>query len=363
MSYYINELRTLALAGALSALAMTGAWAADVNCNKCVGTSDIAKGAVNASRLKAGAVRNGKIADDAVTGVKILDGSVTAADLAAGAVTADDIYARTLVVSPFGDGSNTTSNGQELLDAITFLGSVVPAPSATNPWLIRIEPGIYDVGTTSVQMLDFVDIAGSGINTTTILGSTEITIPGSGLATGGVVRGASDAEIRNLTVEHDGGANISGTIVSVGTGFMITDVRSTVSSAPVSSAYGIIIDSTGAVLTNVVATTPFTPDFSVPVFVSNPGTATLVNVDSRSGGATTASASAGLWTGNAIAARNSIFEGEDFGVRVNNVQSTVVSSQLNAPNPGSQVNGGTLRCVGTYDGSLNELDSACQPLP
>ncbi len=89
----------------------------------------------------------------------------------------------------------------------------------------------------------------------------------------------------------------------------------------------------------------------------------VAGLDVVVGGSTTANTGAGFWTGNAISARNSIFEGEDFGVRVNNVQSTVVSNQLNAPNPGSQVNGGTLRCFGTYDGSLNELDAACQPLP
>ena len=71
---------------ALAAMAQSAPAAADdmghVVCDKCVGTSDIAKGAIRTNRLKNNAVKTRKIADGAVTSAKILDGSVSETDLA-----------------------------------------------------------------------------------------------------------------------------------------------------------------------------------------------------------------------------------------------------------------------------------------
>jgi len=108
------------------------------------------------------AVDAAKLASGAVTGATVLDGAVTAAKLAPDAVAVgpDDIFARTLVVRPFGDGSNAAANGLELLDALTFLGGVSPAPGAANPWLLKLEAGLYDVGSTQVALLPYV---GSGM--------------------------------------------------------------------------------------------------------------------------------------------------------------------------------------------------------
>ncbi len=100
---------------ALAAVAQSAPAAADdlghVVCDKCVGTSDIAKRAITTNRLKPGAVKTNKIADGAVTSVKILDGSVTAADLADEAgvefsnsefvfnLTSTDVTVETIVVT------------------------------------------------------------------------------------------------------------------------------------------------------------------------------------------------------------------------------------------------------------------------
>ena len=96
-------------------------------------------------------------------------------------------HVRTILVSPDGDGSDALANGQNLADAITFLGAVVPPPGAANPWLIKIEPGIYDMGSSPVQMLDYVDMEGSGVNTTKIKGNPDTNISVC-VISGGVVR-------------------------------------------------------------------------------------------------------------------------------------------------------------------------------
>lgn len=61
-------------------------------------------------------------------------------------------------------------------------------------------PGVYDIGTNSLVMQAYVDIEGSGENVTKITGTLS---PNEG-TTYGVVLGASNAEIRFLTVENTG---------------------------------------------------------------------------------------------------------------------------------------------------------------
>lgn len=170
----------------------------------------IQDGAVAGSDLLDGAVDAAKLATGAVTSAAITDGSVTAAKLAPGTVTVgpDDIFARTLVVRPFGDGSNPAANGLELLDALTFLGSVSPSPGAANPWLVSLEAGLYDVGSTQVALLPYVDLEGAGEATTRIRGGDTFSP---------IVLGADHSEIRFLTVEHTGTTAV-GPIVALQSG-------------------------------------------------------------------------------------------------------------------------------------------------
>jgi len=102
-------------------------------------------------------------------------------------------YVRTVIVSPIGD---EYANGQILVDAL----SRISGASATNPYLLKIEPGVYNLGTAALQMKEYVDIEGSGE------GVTLITAAGSA-TTNGTVLGANNAELRFLTVQNTGGNN------------------------------------------------------------------------------------------------------------------------------------------------------------
>lgn len=137
---------------------------------------------------------------------KIILGLLLALPLVASAASAQTApYVRTAIVSP--TPGNPTASGTTLL---TTLAGLSPAPSSTNRWLLKIEPGIYDIGTTSLQMLDWVDIEGSGVLATTIRGNVGPTLAildevsntrTASSLNQGVVRGASNAEIRELTIE------------------------------------------------------------------------------------------------------------------------------------------------------------------
>lgn len=87
-----------------------------------------------------------------------------------------------------------TASGTRLINA---LASITNA-SATKRYVVKIEPGIYDVGTTGAQMKPYVDIEGSGQEATVIKGSG-----GSEMGTTGVVVGAASSEIRDLQVKAE----------------------------------------------------------------------------------------------------------------------------------------------------------------
>lgn len=121
-------------------------------------------------------------------------------------------YGGTAVVSPV--PGDPAASGQALRKALTNLN---PEPSARFRWLVKIEPGVYELGGNPLAMRQFVDIEGGGIAATTLRGNVG---PASGAAARedlssadsrvegeagglnqGLIAGASNAELRQLTVE------------------------------------------------------------------------------------------------------------------------------------------------------------------
>jgi hypothetical protein len=110
-------------------------------------------------------------------------------------------YTKTLVVSP---RATAVTSGNALKNALAGISGA----SASNRFLVKVEPGIYDMGSSKLQMKEFVDIEGSGIGATTLTRS-------SGLDWfDGTVAGATNSELRFLTVENTGGGDQSVAIVA-----------------------------------------------------------------------------------------------------------------------------------------------------
>jgi len=97
---------------------------------------------------------------------------------------------RTVLVSPIG---TPTQNGTALVSALAG----ITTNSAGNPWLLKVEPGIYDVGSSPLIMKPYVDLEGSGEITTII---TAASLTGSG-----TVSAASNSQIRFVTIRNTGG--------------------------------------------------------------------------------------------------------------------------------------------------------------
>jgi len=133
-------LSTVALAVATSfvsnsALALT---ADDVICDKCIGTADIANGAITTFRLREAsvttgkirsrAVQQGKIADNAVINRTIAPDAVTADKIAAGAVGQSEIATSGVASSEILDNSVT---GTDILNS-TITGSDIASNSVSS---------------------------------------------------------------------------------------------------------------------------------------------------------------------------------------------------------------------------------------
>lgn len=96
---------------------------------------------------------------------------------------------------------------------------------AANPVRIKLERGTYDCGSTPVMMKSFVTIEGAGRNLSTIIGSVE------GFEQG-LINGASDTELRNLSVENRlEGFGVAIAIRNSGQRMSVTDVAVRVDSA------------------------------------------------------------------------------------------------------------------------------------
>ncbi len=96
-------------------------------------------------------------------------------------------------VGPVGDA---LTNGAALLAAM----AAIPTPTGRDEaWLLRVEPGLYDLGGATLEMKPWVDVEGGGQNITVVRSEICGLL---GLNPIGAVTGASVAELRNLSVEN-----------------------------------------------------------------------------------------------------------------------------------------------------------------
>jgi hypothetical protein len=220
---------------------------------KAVTRPKLGLAAVGASQLGTGSVTGPKLAANSVTGAKVADGSLTGADVQNNSLTGADVdesklYVQTQVVSPVG---TPPQNGQALRDT---LDSITDA-SAAKEYLVKIEPGEYDVGGTPLFMKDFVDLEGSGPDITkldsSVAGGQTMTVNAAGqpvVSDLHVVGGAGGTAIAvgsNATLQNDvvavGGSGPTVRSVLLGGGHLIVQgsTVATFASGTGSTGYGI----------------------------------------------------------------------------------------------------------------------------
>ncbi len=244
---------------------------------------------------------NAATASTATTANSVADLSVTDAGLADGAVTPAKIaffYGKVAIVA--------TSGGDfdDPFFAMNGYGAWCGTPSPTNPCLVKIMPGVYTVF-SPVVMQPYIDIEGSGEKTTKITGAINSNALIPDVAT---VQGASNAELRFLTVENtgvgtttailnssaspsllhvtaivSGGANVFG-ITNNSSSATMTNVTATASG--VNFSYGVYNLNSSSIMTNMTATGSGGAGSSYGVF-NESSSPTMTNVAATASGATT----------------------------------------------------------------------------
>ena len=226
----------------------------------------------------------------------------------------DPTYVRTILVSPMG---TATQNGTALLNALAGITTA----SSTNPFLLKIEPGIYDIGTSSLQLKSYVDVEGSGEDITGITGHID--------SASGVVQGANYAEIRFLTVQNTGGGTYATALANKSASPKITNVTASASGGQYNT--GVDNDSSSPTMTNVTASASG-GTYQYGVYNSSSGT---------------------------IRINNSVITGATN--TINNESSTTTRVANTKLSGGPVYNSfGTLTCVGAYDGNYAALGTDCQ---
>ena len=78
---------------------------------------------------------------------------------------------------PAAEANSNVNSGTELLTMVAAIPSTgAEAPSASNPWLIEVGPGIFDIGATELSLAAYVNIEGSGADATIVQGASGIPV-------------------------------------------------------------------------------------------------------------------------------------------------------------------------------------------
>jgi hypothetical protein len=272
-----------------------------------------------------------------------------------------------VVISPK-PGDTPQDSGTALLNNLAAI-----TPDVNNPYVIKLGPGIYDTGTNSLQMKQYVDLEGSGENTTIITGHID-----SG--TSGVVQGVNNTEIRFLTVKNTGGGSVAVAIYNASASPKITNV--TTFSSGGSENYAVFNDSSSPTMTNVTASASGGSGSLNGGVLNLASSPTMTNVTaSASGEATnfgvynissfptmtnvTASASGGSDTNLGVynssgttMIHNSIIKGSTHTIYTDvDAITRVGNTKLDG---GAVHNAGTLTCVGAYNETYVALGTNCQ---
>lgn len=97
-----------------------------------------------------------------------------------------------------GAAGTPADNGAAL--RATFATLAAQPPTASSPMLVRLGPGVYDLGATPLPLVPYVQLEGAGQSATQLIGDGQAT------ATSGVVLAANNSEVRALSVQSRGGA-------------------------------------------------------------------------------------------------------------------------------------------------------------
>ncbi len=139
--------------------------------------------------------------------------------VSAASLVAQPPFVRTVIVNPI--PGNATGSGNRLWNRL----AAIAAPSITNPYLLKVEPGVYHIGNRTLPLRSYVDVEGSGEGVTFVVSTADAN---------GTVAGANASELRHLTVVNVASTNAVG-IRNLANTFSIANVMAVATGGSVSS--------------------------------------------------------------------------------------------------------------------------------
>jgi hypothetical protein len=224
---------------------------------------------------------------------------------------------------------------QSALDSITDA-------SDTNRYLVKVMPGVYN---ERVTMKPYVDIEGSGELT------TKITYTGSDSLYTGTVIGASNAELRFLTVENTGGGmTCAVAIYNYLASPRLTHVTATATGG--TNNLGMFNDSSSPVMTNVTATATGGTYNNYGVYNSS-SSPVMTNVTSTATGGTYSYGVYNYYSSSPVI-NNSQIKGT-----TNSVYNSSSTAKIGASKLDGATSGTGITCAGVYDANYTFYASTC----
>jgi hypothetical protein len=228
-------------------------------------------------------------------------------------------------------------SGGDFTTITAALASITAAGDAsdTNHYLIKVAPGTYN---EQVTMKEFVDIEGSGELT------TKITSTGSDKWHTGTLVGANNAELRFLTVENTGKAEVATAIANYSAAPRLTHVTASASGGLTFNVGVSNGNSSATTMTDVTAKASGGSDTAVGV-QNNDSSPTMTNVTATASGGANANFGVANYTSSPTM-RNvtATASGGSSSSGVRNVDSSPTMSNVTAT-----ASGGTLSNSGVFN--------------
>ena len=269
------------------------------------------------------------IADNSITDAKI-SGPISAAKLDLS--TVQKKYGKVAVVAQ--SGGDYTNPVTAMDEVALWCGT----PSSNNTCLLKIMPGTYTVRSPGLVMLPYIDIEGSGEKVTKITSALSSASFPPTIAT---VMGATNAELRFLTLENIATVNYSTALLNISASPSLLHVTATVSGTALNNYCVASIVSSFPTMTNVTATASGATSSNVGVY-NNSSSPKMTNVTATASGAGSSSygvanISSSSPTMTSVTATASGGASESAGV-FNNVSSSPVMTNVTASASGATVN-------------------------
>jgi len=187
--------------------ATAGSTSQDTNSGNGIKTGHIVDTAVTTAKIANGAVTDAKITGPISVG-KLPVGS-TSTTVAAGNHTHDASYSK-----KYANVVVVAKSGGDYTNPVTAVNSITNA-SAINPYLVKVMPGLYDLGSATLQMKPYVNLEGSGSDNTIITSAnSNVDDP---TCTVGTIMMANNTTLKNLKVINTAvDAGNSNRVVGVG---------------------------------------------------------------------------------------------------------------------------------------------------